>query len=60
MLVDDHEALLAEQQAKGQARPVDLTLGAAAPRTKMPNGIGQGVKCSFALAAEEMQVIVLA
>jgi len=60
VLVDDHEALLPKQQAKGQSQSDDLALRAASPRAKMSDRIGQGIKCSLALAAEEVEACVLA
>jgi hypothetical protein len=60
LLVDDREALLSEHHAVWQARPVDLTLGAATPWAQVPDRIGQSMKRSLALAAEEMEACVLA
>jgi hypothetical protein len=60
MLVDDHEALVAEQQSIGQTQPVDLALRASGPWAQVPDGIWQGIKCTLALSAEEVQAAVLA
>jgi hypothetical protein len=55
MTVQDHKALLTEQQAEGEAQPFDVALLGSCPRAQVPDQSGQRIERPSALPAKKMQ-----